>query len=754
MIQLFRGPSFLKYTLANSNAPSLTDNITFGAYYDEDWYNQVVYACALEDDLDILPAGDSTQIGERGINLSGGQKQRVSLARAIYQDCDIYLLDDPLSAVDPHVGKHIFDECIVGLLKARNKTVILPTHSLIFLQYADQIVTLGDETIKENGTYKELINRGGAFAELMRVHASVSSAEHDGENSKDETTAETQAADKTDEQTKPDSPKSASGTPKSGKGKSGVLMKVEERERGKVNTDVYMYYAAQCGKSLVLLVLGCFVVGQILQVLNTYIMSRWAMADTSIVLGYNTDWSDGELLGYFLFAYGGSGLLVVGFTAAKIFITQLVGLSAARRLHLAMLERLVRTPVAFFDVTPVGRIVNRFASDFDNIDRAMADNCIGVFGSMFALISCFSVIIYMLPVFVIWLFPLLTLYYRVQFTYRLAAREMKRLNSNARSPIFQHFNETLQGLITIRAFGATERFSDKNMVNVDYHMRAEMGQNVSSRCAHHSATFASSTPNILHCVPAGGACGQHGANAEVRPLTLAGVFFRWLTIRLQFMGAVSLFVTTLGICLYPRAMDAGLTGMVINYALQATGTMESFIQNFTELELKMNAIERIKHYTNIKTEKPYDKEHARQQEKEEGGAQLQLLEPPPSWPNKGRVEFTNICARFRPELDLVLDGVSFVVESRQKVGVVGRTGSGKSSLMLTLFRVLELERGTISIDGVDIARCGLKQLRQSIAMLPQDPTMFSGSIKQNLVRRLVSRCALSGIPVMCDFLPL
>jgi ABC-type multidrug transport system fused ATPase/permease subunit len=156
-------------------------------------------------------------------------------------------------------------------------------------------------------------------------------------------------------------------------------------------------------------------------------------------------------------------------------------------------------------------------------------------------------------------------------------------------------------------------------------------------------------------------------------------------------------------------------------------------QNFTELELKMNAMERIKHYTNIKTEKPYDKDHARLQAKEEGGAQLQLLEPPPSWPDKGRVEFNNICARYRPELDRVLDGVSFVVESRQKVGVVGRTGSGKSSLMLTLFRVLELERGSITIDGVDVARCGLKQLRQSIAMLPQDPTIFSGSIKQNLV---------------------
>ena len=356
----------------------------------------------------------------------------------------------------------------------------------------------------------------------MREHASVSTAEQDAaDEQKDQERKEKKAEEKVKNS---DSPK----TPASSKAKSGVLMKVEERERGKVNSDVYLYYAAQCGKSLVLVVLVCFVIAQSLQVLNTYVMSRWAMADTSILPGYDDSFSEGGTLAYFLGAYGGTGLLVVSFTAAKIFITQLVGLSAARKLHRSMLVRLVKTPVSFFDVTPVGRIVNRFASDFDNIDRALADNCIGVFGSVFALISSFGVILWQLPAFAIWMFPLLWTYFTVQKSYRLAAREMKRLNSNARSPIFQHFNETLVGLITIRAFGATERFSDKNMVNVDYHMRAEMGQNCASR---------------------------------------------WLTIRMQFLGAFSLFVTSLGICLFPRTMDAGLTGMVINYALQATGTV-------------------------------------------------------------------------------------------------------------------------------------------------------------------------------------
>lgn len=417
---------------------SLRDNITFGAPYDEEWYQQVVFACALSDDLNILPAGDSTQIGERGINLSGGQKQRVALARAVYQDCDIYLLDDPLSAVDAHVGKHIFNECIIGMLRARGKTVLLPTHALNFLQYADQIISVSDETIRENGTYADLIARGREFTELMRTHASVNTAEQDAaDDAKDKQAADKKAAG---EKAAGDSPKTPGGKDaKAATPKSGTLMKVEERERGKVDTEVYYYYAAQCGKKLVLLVLVCFVIGQILTVFNTFLMARWSTADTDIILGYDGTWTEGEVLSYYLLAYGGSGLLVVGFTAAKIFGTQLVGLAAARRLHYSMLTRLVKSPVSFFDTTPVGRIVNRFASDFDSIDRALADNCIGVFGSFFSLVSSFGVIIYMLPVFALWLFPLLTLYYRVQKSYRLAAREMKRLNSNARSPIFQHF---------------------------------------------------------------------------------------------------------------------------------------------------------------------------------------------------------------------------------------------------------------------------------------------------------------------------
>jgi ABC-type Mn2+/Zn2+ transport system ATPase subunit len=292
---------------------SLRENITFGAPYDEEWYNRVIYACALQDDLDILPAGDTTQIGERGINLSGGQKQRVALARAVYQDAEIFLLDDPLSAVDAHVGKHIFNECILKLLK--DKTVLLPCHALNFLQYADQIVTLEGETLKEEGTYAELISDDGAFAELMRTHASVTSDEQDSESADISETSEADGASKKRSKLTVLSPTAADA-------KKGTIIKDEERAKGTVDRGVYLYYASQCGKGLVVVVIICFAVGQSFQVFNTYIMSRWASADTSMIIGYNEEtWTSNQILAYFLLIYSGTGFLVVAFTAAKVRLT-------------------------------------------------------------------------------------------------------------------------------------------------------------------------------------------------------------------------------------------------------------------------------------------------------------------------------------------------------------------------------------------------------------------------------------------------
>ena len=307
---------------------------------------------------------------------------------------------------------------------------------------------------------------------------------------------------------------------------------------------------------------------------------------------------------------------------------------------------------------------------------------------MLSLVTGFGLICSILPWFILYLVPVFYAYYRIQDMYRKTAREMKRLNSSARSPIFQHFDETLSGLITIRSnrprVGQTgkERFSLKNEANIDYHMRAEMALNVTQR---------------------------------------------WLTIWLSSIGAFTLFVVVAVICWFPNMMDAGLVGMVINYSMMASGTLQGFIDSFSQLELQMNSVERVKEYSTMDVEAAYDQD----MEKEEGGHK-QLTQTRPGWPEQGRIEFKGVTARYRPELDRVLIDLNLDIKPREKVGIVGRTGSGKSTLVQLLFRILELESGTIEIDGIDIFKMGLKQLRTAIAMLPQDPVLFSGTVRTNL----------------------
>lgn len=310
-----------------------------------------------------------------------------------------------------------------------------------------------------------------------------------------------------------------------------------------------------------------------------------------------------------------------------------------------------------------------------DIDNQISQNFMYVFSSVLSLATGFGLICSILPWFTLYLVPIFWAYWRIQDMYRKTAREMKRLNSSARSPIFQHFDETLSGLITIRSnrpktgLSGKERFSLKNEYNIDYHMRAEMALNVVQR---------------------------------------------WLTIGLSSIGSFTLFVVVAVVCMFPNLMDAGLVGMVINYSMMASGTLQGFIDSFSQLELQMNSVERVKEYSEMKVEAAYDQE----MEREEGGTK-QLVQPPRGWPVDGRIEFKGVTARYRPELDRVLINLNLEIKPREKVGIVGRTGSGKSTLVQLLFRILELEEGSILIDGIDIFKVGLKQLRTAIAMLPQ-----------------------------------
>eukprot|EP01043_Picozoa_sp_COSAG02_P034622 COSAG02_NODE_2431_length_8875_cov_9.810164_10_plen_520_part_00 len=475
----------------------------------------------------------------RGINLSGGQKQRVGLARAVYKDADIYILDDPLSAVDAHTGQHIMDHVILGMLKG--KTIVLPCHALSFLSHADWIISLAKGRIVEQGTYRGLLEAGGDFTSLMDEHASVKTPRAGDPAEAEAVVEEQQSSEKEEEDT---SKKKTDASAQGGQGKEGKLMEVEERAKGTVERSVFAYYIKQVGRQLVLMVMCLYIGGSLIRVFRDWWLSRWAAYDLSVVIGYDeVTWSELDVTQYFILFHALSGISILLFTSTRTIIIQIIGLNASRKLHQNMLWRLLMAPVTFFDQTPVGRIVNRFTSDFQTIDREISFNFVGVARSILDLISAFAVILYVLPAFLVWMAPMLWFYYKTQKVYRKTAREMKRLSSTARSPIFQHFNETINGLITMRAFDETQRFQDKCGENVNFFTRTIMCQ----------ATIG-----------------------------------RWLSVRLQGLGAVTLFWTALAVTLFPDALDAGLAGLAMNYSMQATGTLQGFISSFTELELKMN----------------------------------------------------------------------------------------------------------------------------------------------------------------------
>ena len=448
---------------------TLRENIVFGLPFIKADYETVVSACSLAADFEQLPTGDLSQIGENGITLSGGQKQRVGLARSVYAaivgDAEMLLLDDPLSAVDAHVGAHIFEECILGLLKSRGKTVVMPVHNLQFLQHADRVVCLHPTagTISEQGGYSELLQAGGEFAAMMEKYASVSRD--------DEVVESPRESKKT---TSKESATAASKKKKPEKEKDGKLMTVEERAVGSVDTRVWLYYFKMCGLGLSWIVLFCYIFGQSAKVLTDWWMSRWAVADTSVLLIHDESWTPTQTTAGFLSVYGLLGVGVVVLNGIKTVVVCVIGLRAAKKLHANMLQSLLRAPTSFFDMTPVGRIVNRFSSDMQSIDMGLTDTFITCAEQLFTIIGVFAVVLVVFLPFIVLMIPLFVFYSRMQRRYRNASRELKRLTSITKSPIFSHFGETLAGLTCVRAYNEQTRFALKNDGNINNNMRFQL----------------------------------------------------------------------------------------------------------------------------------------------------------------------------------------------------------------------------------------------------------------------------------------
>ena len=622
---------------------TVKDNILFGQEMKRDWYNRVVDACALRPDLEMLPAGDLTEIGERGITLSGGQKQRLNIARAIYHNSDLVLMDDPLSAVDAHVGRHIFDKAICGLLKGKCR--VLATHQLHVLSRCDRIVVLEDGGIRTVDTFENLMANDDLFRHLMATTAQEEEEEKmipvKGEGDERE-------AKKKEIQSKVKAKKAA------------ALMTEEERAVSSVSWSVYGAYLRASG-TLLNAPLAIFFL----------ILSQCANIATSLWLSFWTSNTFGLSTGQYIGVYASLGVLQSVLMFVYSVSVAISGTKASRIMLRDAMKRVLRAPMSFFDTTPLGRIINRFSKDVDVMDNTLTD-AIRMFSLTIAMIiAVFVLIIVYFHYFAIALGPLLIMFVFSANYYRASAREVKRIEANKRSFVFARFNEGISGVASIRAYGLSNHFI-KDLRKVTDDMNSA-----------YYLTFSNQ---------------------------------RWLSLRLDAIGNALVFVTGVLVVTSRFDVSPSISGLVLSYILGIVQILQFSIRQLSEVENAMNSTERIYYYgTALEEEAP-----------------AHLAPVPEKWPEHGQIDFNNVQLRYRPNLPLVLSGFDMHVASGERIGIVGRTGAGKSSIMSTLFRLVELADGNITIDGVDIAKIGLEDLRSRLAIIPQDPTLFKGTIRSNL----------------------
>uniref|UniRef100_A0AAQ5XQR9 Multidrug resistance-associated protein 4 n=1 Tax=Amphiprion ocellaris TaxID=80972 RepID=A0AAQ5XQR9_AMPOC len=594
---------------------TIRSNILFGKELNPKKYDRVLRACALKRDLDLLPGGDLALVGDRGANLSGGQKARVSLARAVYHDADIYLLDDPLSAVDAEVGRHLFEECICGVLKKKPR--ILVTHQLQYLKAADQIVVLKEGQMVARGTYNELQGSGLDFTSLLKE-------------------------DKDQEDDRQDM------TPIPG-------------------------------------TVSCFphaVSDNSMSSMSSLSSSRFSLIDRAEPLAMITfvlqDWwiacwcSDSSVCALMVFSVLLSGLtatsVVFGFLRCLIFFNVLV--SSAQTLHNSMFNAILRTSIRFFDINPIGRILNRFSKDIGYLDSLLPWTFVDFIQVFLQVIGVIAVAAVIIPWILIPVVPLLGIFLFLRCYFLRTSRDIKRLESTTRSPVFSHLSSTLQGLSIIRAFKAQQNFQQLFDAYQDLH-----------------------------------------SEAWFLFLTTS----RWFAVRLDGICSVFVTITAFG-CLYLRdGLEAGAVGLALSYAVTLTGMFQWGVRQSAEIENMMTSVERVVEYAELESEAPWETDK----------------QPPSDWPRTGSITFDRVNFSYSASEPLVLKKLTVIFASREKVGIVGRTGAGKSSLISALFRLAEPE-GRIMIDGFLTSEIGLHTLRQKMSIIPQDPVLFTGTMRKNL----------------------
>lgn len=629
---------------------TLQNNITFGNEFDQDWYNTVVSTCSLIRDFEILPAGDQTEVGERGITLSGGQKARISLARAVYRDSDIILLDDVLSAVDAHVGKSIMDNCIRGVLQ--KKTRILVTHQISMIPFADRVIFLDGKGNATAGTAAHLRSTIPAFDELMKL----------SDNSAEEEESEI----KEDKDEKDDEEKEGEDAEKEKKEKvSGALVEEEEKAVHGVAPEVYLTFVDHGPSFLKWIVLPSFILLVALATFAQIFTNTWL----SFWTGHKFDRTDSFYIGIFVLI----ALMATVFLFAYYTGMALVVLKTSKSLHLKAVQQILHSPMSFFDTQPIGRILNRFAHDTDVLDNEIGQQARFFVTSIANVFGVFVLIIIFLPYFAIALAGLTVLFLASSSYYRASARELKRLDSLGRSKVLTHFTETLTGVSTIVAYGEQEQFLRKS---------------------------------------------EKSLNRMNAAYLLTLVNQRWLAIRLDMIGTALMIVVTVLCVTHQFRVSPSTVGLIVSSLLSVVSITSTIVREFATVENEMNSVERIHHYAkNLDQEAPFH---------------IAATAPPPEWPAHGAIEFKDVTMSYQPSLPPVLREVNFTVKPGEKIGICGRTGAGKSSIMTALYRMVELTSGQINIDGIDVATLGMHELRSKLSIIPQDPVLFQGTIRNNI----------------------
>ncbi|KAI8066832.1 hypothetical protein BC940DRAFT_274537 [Gongronella butleri] len=685
----FTGNTGIAYVVQNAwlqNA-SIRDNILFGSEYDEDRYRKVLYMTALTKDLDYLEHGDATEVGEKGITLSGGQKQRLSIARAVYSQADTIILDDCLSAVDAHTAKHLYDHCLKGELMC-DRTVILVTHYVsLALTGASYIVVLDEGRVRAAGAPDAVLKSGALGEELALSKAQEMKTEKN-----------------TEEGPIPMVPNQA--TLKSGGNGHGKLVQEETRSEGGVAWSVYaLYFSATGGVWPWIGVVFFFGLTQAIVVAQDYWIKIWANAyektghvnvSTSVMTLFSvSEWQqraqfismpllssgnaassaiEGQQVNitYYLGVYVAIGLFAVFISTVRLFVLYLGSLRASRRIHEQLLDRILRAKTRFFDTTPHGRIVNRLSSDLEMIDQEISPVLSIFIGPLVATLTVVFVISSVTPAFLIPGAMIAVFFCLMGIYYLRTSRELQRLTSVCRSPVYVQFGECVHGVATIRAFGCQERFIQENIDKVDN---------------------------------------------KNRPFYWLWVANRWLSLRVDIFSGMVSFCAGLALVLARNYIDAGLAGLSLSYALQFVSHALWVVRAAAMSEMNMNAVERISEYLHLEEEAP---------------AHIPETKPRASWPEHGAIQVKDLVVRYAPETPAVLHNISFETKPRERVAIVGRTGSGKSTLCLSLFRFMEASSGTIHIDGVDISAIGLEDLRSKLISIPQEALLFSGTLRSNL----------------------